>query len=175
MFYNGTLLINQQNIDIRISKEKNMRLSSITKIFSATMIVLIMTGCGEDFLDTVNDKEPNSVPGGTANAPAEMSLDLHNVVKKNSYYNYFKYAAEEDEKLTIQAILDNAILSTQRTDCQQNGESYIAVYDSKMNRLDGIRTCTKYLRVEFPTEDTYVFQIQYPGNKGYFTADSNRR
>jgi len=150
-------------------------MENIAKIFSTAMIVLFIAGCGEDFIDAINDNEPNYVPGGTANAPAEMSLDLHNIIKKNAYYNYFKYKAEEDEELTIEAVLDNAILPSQRTECQQNGESYIAVYDSKMNSLGGIRTCTKYLKVAFPTESTYIFQIKYPGNEGYFTADSDRQ
>ena len=102
-----------------------------------------------------------------------MSLDLMNVVVKNSYYNYFKYNAKEDEELTLDAVLENAILATQRTECQQSGDTYIEVFDSKMNKMGWIRTCTKHLNVTFPANGKYIFHIQYPNNKGYFTADSS--
>lgn len=149
-----------------------MKIRTIVKLFSAAAFVVALAGCGEDVLDGIGDNEPNSVPGGTANAPAEMSLELNNVVMKNSYYNYFKYSGSEGEKLTIQAVLENAILATQRTECQEGGGSYIVVYDSGMHVLNDIRTCSKYLTLIFPADTTYIFQFKYPGNKGYFLATS---
>jgi hypothetical protein len=159
---------------LRSAEERKMKIQSIVKLFTMALFVVAMTGCGEEILDGIGDNEPNSVPGGTANKPAEMSLDLHNVIVKNSYYNYFKYRGEEGEKLEIMAVLENAILPTQRTACQQEGDTYIAVYDSGMHILDGVRTCSKYLSIVFPVDGTYIFQIQYPGNKGYFAAESHK-
>jgi hypothetical protein len=151
-----------------------MRIQTIVKLFGAVMIALLMTGCDEDILDNITDGEPNSVSGGTAEAPAEMSLELRNMIVKNSFFNYYKYTGKEGETLKLESILDFAILSTERIACLEDGETYIAVYDDKMNSLDWIRTCTKNLTVTFPVDGTYIFQIKYPGNKGYFNADSHK-
>jgi len=146
------------------------------KLLVIGVMVLMMAGCSNELDEWKNDfGEPISVPGGTANAPATMSLDLQNVIVKNAYYNYFQYEAKEGEKLDIQAILEMAILSSQRTECQQSGDTYIAVYDADMTQLEGIRTCSVSLKIEFPADGKYIFQIKYPGNKGYFNADSSRQ
>jgi hypothetical protein len=112
------------------------------------------------------------VHGGTEAAPATLSLDVGNVVEKNSFYNYFQYTAQEDEKLDIHAVLDFAITSAKRMECEQSGDTYIVVYDTDMNQLDGFRTCTTDMTIEFPADGRYVLQIKYPGNEGYFDADS---
>ena len=145
----------------------------IAKIVGIAMIALIMSGCDEAFINSLASDQPNSVHGGIASAPAQLSLDLNNVIEENAYFNYFKYEAVEGERLTIDAVLEYAILSSQRTECQEDGETFIALYDSGMNKLDSIRTCTKHLTIEFPADDTYIIQILYPGNKGYFTAESS--
>lgn len=145
------------------------------KLFSVGVIALIVAGCSSEFDEWQDDLgEPTSVPGGTANAPAEMSLDMSNVIVKNAYYNYFKYEAKEGEKLDIQSVLENVILASQREECQQSGDTYIVVYDAGMTQLEGFRTCTVSLSVEFPVDGKYIFQIKYPGNEGYFNADSSR-
>ena len=146
------------------------------KVLIISIITLIMAGCSNEFNEWKSDlDEPISVPGGTASAPATMSLDLQNVIVKNAYYNYFQHEAKEGEKLDIQAVLEMAILASQRTECQQSGDTYIAVYDAGMTQLEGFRTCSKYLTMEFPVDGKYIFQIKYPGNEGYFNADSTRQ
>ncbi len=153
-----------------------MKIQSIVKLLSIGVMTLMMAGCSNEFDEWKSDREePISVPGGTANAPATMSLDLQNVIVKNAYYNYFQYEAKEGEKLDIQAILEMAILSSQRAECQQSGDTYIAVYDAGMTQLEGFRTCSTGLKVEFPVDGRYIFQMKYPGNKGYFNADSSRQ
>ncbi len=151
-----------------------MKIKSMMKLLGIGMMALVMAGCSNTLDELGDDSDaPTSVPGGTANAPATMSLDLQNVIVKNAYYNYFKYTAEEGEKLDIQAVLDMAILASQRTECQQSGDTYIVVYDAGMTQLEGFRTCSTGLKVEFPVDGRYIFQIKYPGNEGYFYADSS--
>lgn len=144
------------------------------RLLSVGVVALVMAACSTEFDEWGDDSDvPTSVPGGTASAPATMSLDLQNVIVKNSYYNYFDYEAKEGEKLDIQATLELAILSSQRAECQQSGDTYIAVYDAGMTQLEGFRTCSVSLKVEFPVDGRYIFQIKYPGNEGYFYADSS--
>ena len=151
-----------------------MKIKSIVKLFSIGVMTLIMAGCSNEFNEWKNDlDEPISVPGGTASSPATMSLDLQNVIVKNAYYNYFQYEAKEGEKLDIQATLEWAILASQRAECQQSGDTYIVVYDAGMTQLEGFRTCSVSLKMEFPVDGRYIFQIKYPGNEGYFYADSS--
>ena len=153
-----------------------MRNKSIMKLLGIGMMALVMAGCSNALDELGDDSDaPISVPGGTASAPATMSLDLQNVIVKNAYYNYFDYEAREGEKLDIQATLEMAILSSQRAECQQSGDTYIAVYDAGMTQLEGFRTCSVSLKVEFPVDGKYIFQIKYPGNEGYFYADSSRQ
>jgi len=148
-----------------------LRIKGMVKFFGLIAIVWMLAGCDEEMVNF--DREPNSVTGGPSNKPTEISLDLRNEIKKNAYYNYYKYRAKEGEKLSMDAILENAILKDQRIECQESGDTYIAVFDAKLNQLEGIRTCTNYLTVEFPVDGLYKFQIRYPGNKGYFNADSS--
>ncbi len=153
-----------------------MKIQNIVKLLGVGVMALMMAGCSNEFDEWKSDREePISVPGGTASAPAEMSLDLQNVIVKNAYYNYFDYEAKEGEKLDIQATLEMAILSSERAECQQSGDTYIAVYDAGMTQLEGFRTCSTGLKVEFPVDGRYIFQIKYPGNEGYFYADSTRQ
>jgi len=153
-----------------------LKIYHTVKLLSISVIALIIAGCSNELDEWKNDLgEPISVPGGTANAPATMSLDLQNVIVKNAYYNYFQHEAKEGEKLDIQAILEMAILSSQRIECQQSGDTYIVVYDADMTQLEGFRTCSVSLKIEFPVDGKYIFQIKYPGNKGYFNADSSRQ
>ena len=148
-----------------------MKIGKIVKFVSLLAVVWMMAGCDEDLIDL--EREPNSVNGGPANNPTELSLDLRNMIKKNAYYNYYKYRAKEGEKLKMSAVLDNAILKSQRIECEESGDTFIAVYDAKLNQLEGIRTCGTNLTIEFPVDGLYKFQIKYPGNKGYFNADSS--
>ena len=146
------------------------------KLLSIGVMTLMMAGCSNELNEWKNDLgEPISVPGGTASSPATMSLDLQNVIVKNAYYNYFQYEAKEGEKLDIEAVLEMSILASQRTECQQSRDTYIAVYDAGMTQLEGFRTCSVSLKVEFPVDGRYIFQIKYPGNEGYFYADSSRQ
>ena len=152
-----------------------MKIQSIIRLLGIGITALMMTGCSNSFDEWVDDSgEPTYVSGGTASAPATMSLDLKNLVVENAYYNYFKYEAKEGERLDIQAILEMAILASQRKECEQSEDTFVAVYDDEMSQMDGFRTCSKNLTVEFPVDGAYIFQIKYPGNKGYFNADSSR-
>ena len=153
-----------------------MYINKLATLLGIIFISLFIIGCeSSNIVDDLGNDDPNYVEGGTPEAPAKMSLDLQNRIVKNSYYNYYKYTASEDEKLKIEAFLEFAILSSERIACQEEGDTYIVVYDSKMNAMDWIRTCTSHLTVEFPADGTYIFQIKYPGNKGYFEADSSKK
>ncbi len=148
-----------------------MKVHKIMKWFSVGIIALMIAGCGSTESDSDTSE---SVVGGVAGAPAQMSLTSGNLIVKNAFYNYFKYTAREDEKLTLDAILEFAITSTKRIECQETGETYVVVYDAQMNELSGYKTCTSKMSIEFPSDGTYIFQIQYPGNEGYFLADSDQ-
>ena len=142
-----------------------MKIKNIVKLLSVAVVVLLMVGCGGG-----DSASPERVVGGTASAPTQMSLEVSNLIVKNSYYNYFEYTGSSDRKLTLNAILDWAITATTRIECQQAGDTFIVVYDHRMNELSQYRTCTSSMTIEFPVDGTYIFQIQYPGNEGYFDA-----
>ena len=146
-----------------------MKIQNMVKLFGIGVIALVMAGC-----ESIVDGEIASVQihGGVAGAPATMSLELGNIIGQNAFYNFFQHRAIEDEKLDINAVLDFAVTIAQKADCRQSGDTFVVVYDSEMNQLDNFKTCTENITVEFPADDIYIFQIQYPGNEGYFDADS---
>ncbi len=135
------------------------------KLLSVVVVIHFIVGCGG-----TESTSGERVAGGTASAPAQMSLDASNLIVKNSYYNYFQYTGSSDRKLTLESVLDWAITATTRMECQQSGDTFIAVYDKQMNELSQYRTCTNIMTIEFPADGTYNFQIKYPGNEGYFDA-----
>ena len=54
------------------------------KLFIIGVITLMMAGCSNEFDEWKSDlDEPISVPGGTASATAEMSVDVQNVIVNN--------------------------------------------------------------------------------------------
>ena len=132
------------------------------------VVGLVFVGCG-DTIGNISSEE--RIHGGTASAPAQMSLDVSNLIVENSYYNYFKYTADGDHKLKLDAMLDFGITKTQRIECQESGDTYVVVYDGNMNEINSLKTCATAMTVEFPANGTYIFQFKYPGNKGYFNAD----
>ncbi|HHD72327.1 MAG TPA: hypothetical protein ENL02_00160 [Epsilonproteobacteria bacterium] len=142
-------------------------MKKIMNWFGASMMVLLMAGC-----DIASDIATVYNHGGIKSAPATLSLNVGNIIEKNSFYNYFKYTAREGEKLDLHAVLDFAITASNRMECEQTGDTFIVVYDSGMHQLDWIRTCSANLTVEFPAAGRYIIQITYPGNEGYFDADS---
>jgi hypothetical protein len=164
----------QTTPDAYTGKTEHTMKKTFLNIFLISLSLIAMSGCGEDLIDGGGDT-PNYVEGGTEAAPTPISLDLQNRIGENSYYNYYQYDALADETLKLDMILENAILPYKEKECQESGDSYVKVYDSDMNLLSGLRTCTKYMTVTFPAGGRYIFQFKYPGNKGYFTADSSEQ
>ncbi len=142
-----------------------LQIKNILKLFSVVIMTLVIVGCGDG-----EDSADERVAGGTASAPAEMSLSVSNLIVKNAYYNYFEYTGSSDRKLTLNAVLDWAITATTRTECEESWDTFIVVYDNHMNELSQYRTCTNIMVLEFPADGTYIFQIKYPGNEGHFDA-----
>ncbi len=142
-----------------------MKIQNIVKLLGVAVVLMFVAGCGDG--DSTSQER---VVGGTASAPAQMSLEVSNVIVKNAYYNYFEYTGSSDNKLTLNAVLEWAITATARGECQQAGDTFIVVYDHRMNELSQYGTCTSSMTIEFPVDGTYIFQIQYPGNEGYFDA-----
>jgi len=146
-----------------------MKVGSMIKVAAAGVLLFAMLGCGGT---SSSEEGPDSVTGGPPNAPTPLSLHASNEIKKNAYYNHYSYEAVEGETLSIHTVLDNAITKTMRIECQENGDTFVAVYDVGMNQLDAYRTCTSTMTLEFMADGIYILQFQYPGNEGYFTADS---
>jgi hypothetical protein len=159
--------------DKTIYKEgEKMKINRIVGTLWAVATLFVMLGCGGG--SSSSDGGSSTVSGGPPSAPTTLSLDSSNEIKKNAYYNHYQYEAIEDETLSIQAVLENAITKDMRSECQKSGDTFIVVYDAEMNELDGFRTCTSTMKITFMADGIYVIQIKYPGNKGYFTADTKK-
>jgi hypothetical protein len=117
------------------------------------------------------------VLGGSASAPAALSLNSKNVVNNNSFNNYFKYEAVAGEQLIIRVSLNIPLSDIEFARCSGSGTdttpssygSQIHVYNAKNVRIGG--TCREDLTYTFSETGVYVFNFDYPSqNSGFFHA-----
>jgi len=148
--------------------KKNMIIKSL---MFATLIVASI-GCGGVDGTTDTSGELTRVSGGTAISPADLSLDIGNKIEKNSFYNHFRYRATKDERMVLDSVLEFAITKLDREECQESGEGYILIFDEQMNPLEQYKTCNNVMTLDLSADTTYIIKMQYPGNRGYFQAET---
>jgi hypothetical protein len=153
-----------------------MKLTNIGKLVGISLFSIMMVGCGGGSSSDggTTPIEPAMNPGGTADNPSEIRLDMRNEISKNSFYNYYKYYSVEGEKLVIHVTLDKELKAVDVNNCNYMGSTFIAVYDEYEEWMSEFRTCGRDLEVTFPTTGEYKFKIIYPNDyySGYFEAAS---
>jgi hypothetical protein len=116
---------------------------------------------------------------GSPSAPKPLSLEAQNLISINTFYNYFKFTANGNDRIIISTVLNTPLTVQQKSRC---GSSYdgsgplpssydtqIHVYDASMNRIGGI--CGENLDFTFPAAGTYIFQFDFATQSaGYFNA-----
>jgi len=149
-----------------------MKTDMIIKSLIFTIMAVVFIGCGGVGSATDNSRELTRVSGGTAITPADLSLEIANKIEKNSFYNHFKYRATKDERMVLESILEFAITKLDREDCQESEDGYVLVFDDQMNQLDQYKTCNNIMTLDLSADTTYIFKMQYPGNRGYFQVET---
>ncbi len=149
-----------------------MKIYTMTKSLLLTTVLIATTGCGVVDSTSNNARDLERVSGGTEISPADMSLRAANKIEKNSFYNHFKYRADKNEQISLNSTLEFAITKLDRIDCQESGTTYVAVFDANMNQLEQYKTCNNIMNLNLSANTTYIFKMQYPGNRGYFNAET---
>lgn len=145
--------------------------------------MIILSGCGgggssdnnqppTPSTPPVSDSDKTPIAGGSASSPNAIKLNSEHLISENSFFNYFKYQAVAGEKLIIHAQLRNPLSDQEKARCAANEgrgsqqSSYgtqIHIFDSKLNRVDGI--CGEDITFTAPTNGTYIIQPDYSSNR----------
>jgi len=149
-----------------------MKIYTIINSLLLATILALNTGCGvDDGTAAGSSRDLERVSGGTAISPADLSLKVGNKIEKNSFYNHFKYRSDKDVAISLNSTLEFAITKLDRIDCQEEETTYVAIYDDHLNQLEQHKTCNNSMTLNLSANTTYIFKMQYPGNRGYFKAE----
>ncbi|MCB1704621.1 MAG: hypothetical protein KDI17_07155 [Halioglobus sp.] len=108
---------------------------------------------------------------GAPDSPNPMSFSTTNQVSANSFFNYYHYTAQKNERIIIHTALSTPLSTTQKSRCASspgtgqtpsNYDTQIHVYNENMARVDGI--CGENLTFITPETGQYLFQFEYPTN-----------
>jgi len=126
----------------------------------------------------LGDSAINSPTGllGAVSNPKPILLRSANRLNQENYLNYYRYTAQEGERIILNVNLNLPMTSQQKNRCSSAGDfpstSYdtrVYIYDSTLTPVGGV--CGEELRFDFPWAGTYLFHFRY-GNQsaGFFNA-----
>lgn len=146
----------------------------LSLVFFST--VLVSCGGGSDSSSanqsgsggTVNPVPPSPQVnnGGQPSSPANVSVNLPNVISVDSFNNYFKVSVNSGDSLLINVDLDSDLTAEETRRCENSPETYIH------GSIENVRHfCAYDLFHTFEESGTYTIRFQYPlQKKGVFYA-----
>ncbi|EAW30460.1 hypothetical protein GP2143_09650 [marine gamma proteobacterium HTCC2143] len=171
-------LVNEENIITFIpatpakAEEVNSTIQALITTINAN------SGALADVIDLLDRTTEPSSSIGSPGDPIEIQLLADHEITSNTFYNYFRYSAQQDERLLVHVQLVTPLSERQKSRCSSNSgtgtspssyDTQMHVYDANMNRIGGI--CGEDLDFKFPLSGTYILHFDYAAQSvGYFNA-----
>lgn len=115
---------------------------------------------------------PRGVSGQASN-PKTVDFSSANALSSNTFFNYYTFVADKNQKLIVSVTLDEPLTQTQKTRCSGTSaggstpsslKTQIHVYDDAIDRVDGV--CGEDLEFSVPSAGSYILHFEFANDQG---------